>query len=116
MRFLENSALFRADLIKTPVLMLHNDRDDAVPYTQGLEFFLALRRLNKEVYMFNYNGEPHGLRRRANQRDYFIRQFQFFEHFLKGATRPAWMETGIRYMDREKPEAQAWQPASEARN
>lgn len=115
MRFLENSAIFRADLIKTPLLMLHNDRDDAVPYTQGLEFFLALRRLNKEVYLFNYNGEPHGLRRRANQRDYFMRQFQFFEHYLKGTRRPGWMETGIRYIDREKPEAQAWQPASDAK-
>ena len=59
MRYIENSPLFQADRIKTPVLMIHNDADDAVPWTQGIEFYLALRRLGKEVYMFTYNGEPH---------------------------------------------------------
>jgi dipeptidyl aminopeptidase/acylaminoacyl peptidase len=112
MRYFDNSPLFRADQIQTPLLMLHNDRDDAVPFTQGLEFFLALRRLNKEVYFFNYNGEPHGLRKRANQRDYAIRTFEFFGHFLQGAPKPAWMEKGIPYLDREKPEAQAWRPVA----
>ena len=48
--------------MKTPLLMLHNDKDDAVPWYQGIEYYLALRRLGKEVYLFNYNGEPHGLR------------------------------------------------------
>lgn len=110
MRYLDNSPLFRADQIKTPLLMLHNDRDDAVPFTQGIEFFLALRRLEKEVYFFNYNGEPHGLRKRANQRDYTIRLFEFFGHYLQDKAKPAWMEKGIPYLDREKPEAQAWRP------
>jgi len=110
MRYLDNSPLFRADQVKTPLLMLHNDRDDAVPFTQGIEFFLALRRLEKEVYFFNYNGEPHGLRKRANQFDYAIRMFEFFGHFLKDEAKPAWMTNGIPYLDREKPEAQAWRP------
>jgi dipeptidyl aminopeptidase/acylaminoacyl peptidase len=77
--------------------MLHNDKDDAVPFTQGLEFYLALRRLNKEVYFFNYNGEPHGLRKRPNQKDYAQRMFEFFGHFLQGAPAPEWMEKGIPY-------------------
>lgn len=110
MRYLDNSPLFRADQVNTPLLMLHNDGDDAVPFTQGLEFFLALRRLNKEVYFFNYNGEPHGLRKRANQRDYAIRMFEFFGHFLKDEAKPAWMEKGIPYLDRDRPDAQAWRP------
>ena len=97
MRYLDNSPLFRADQIQTPLLMLHNDKDDAVPFTQGLEFYLALRRLNKEVYFFNYNGEPHGLRKRPNQKDYAQRMFEFFGHFLQGAPAPEWMEKGIPY-------------------
>ncbi len=102
MRFLENSPVFRADRVQTPVLMLHNDQDDAVPWYQGIEYYLALRRLGKEVYMFNYNGEPHGLRRRANQKDYTIRLQQFFDHFLKGAAKPEWMEKGIPFLERER--------------
>jgi dipeptidyl aminopeptidase/acylaminoacyl peptidase len=96
-RFLENSPLFQADRIQTPLMMLHNDRDDAVPWYQGIEYYLALRRLGKEVYLFNYPGEFHGLRRRVNQADYTVRMQQFFDHHLKGAPKPAWMEKGIPY-------------------
>jgi dipeptidyl aminopeptidase/acylaminoacyl peptidase len=102
MLFLENSPVFRANQVQTPLLMIHNDNDDAVPWYQGIEYFLALRRLGKEVYMFNYNGEPHGLRKRANQKDYAMRLQQFFDYFLKGAPKPDWMQKGIPYVQREK--------------
>jgi len=110
-RFIENSPIFMADRVKTPLLMLHNDQDDAVPWYQGIEYFLALRRLGKECYLFNYNGEPHGLRKKANQRDYTMRMQQFFDHHLKGATAPAWMEKGIPYLEREKEKEQWKTPA-----
>jgi acetyl esterase/lipase len=100
MRYIENSPIFMADRIKTPVLMVHNDADDAVPWYQGIEFYLALRRLDKEVYFFNYNGEGHGLRNRANQKDYTVRLQQFFDHYLKDAPMPAWMRDGRRYVDK----------------
>lgn len=96
LRYVENSPLFWADKIQTPLLMLHNDQDDAVPWYQGIEFIMALRRLDKEAYMFNYNGEPHGLRQRVNQQDWTVRMQQFFDHHLKGAPAPAWMAEGIR--------------------
>lgn len=102
MRFIENSPIFHAPRVQTPILMLHNDQDDAVPWYQGIEYYLALRRLGKEVYLFNYNGEFHGLRRRQNQKDYTRRMQEFFDHFLKGAPAPEWMEKGIPYLQREK--------------
>jgi dipeptidyl aminopeptidase/acylaminoacyl peptidase len=102
MLYLENSPVFRANQVKTPLLMLHNDNDDAVPWYQGIEYFLALRRLGKEVYMFNYNGEPHGIRKRQNQKDYAMRLLQFFDYNLKGAAKPEWMERGIPYLQKEK--------------
>lgn len=102
MRFIENSPVFQAHRVQTPILMVHNDNDDAVPWYQGIEYYLALRRLGKEVYMFNYNGEFHGLRRRQNQKDYTRRMQEFFDYFLKGAAKPDWMEKGIPYLEREK--------------
>ena len=102
MRFIENSPVFNAHRVRTPILMVHNDNDDAVPWYQGIEYFLALRRLNKEAYMFNYNGEYHGLRRRHNQKDYTRRLQEFFDYHLKGAAKPEWMERGIPYLEREK--------------
>ena len=102
MKFIENSPIFMADRVQTPLLMLHNDQDDAVPWYQGIEYYLALRRLGKEVYLLNYNGQPHGLRTKGTQRDYTVRMFQFFEHHLKGAAMPEWMAKGVPFSDREK--------------
>ena len=105
-KYMENSPLFYVKNVQTPVLMLHNDNDDAVPWYQGIEFYLSLRRLNKEVYFFNYNGEFHGLRKRQNQKDYSRRMKEFFDHKLKGAPAPEWMKTGIPYLQREKEKEQ----------
>jgi dipeptidyl aminopeptidase/acylaminoacyl peptidase len=114
MLFLENSPVFHADRVRTPLLMIHNDQDDAVPWYQGIEYFLALRRLGKEVYMFNYNGEFHGLRKRINQKDYVMRLQQFFDHHLKGAPKPEWMERGIPFLEREK-EKERLKPVADAK-
>jgi dipeptidyl aminopeptidase/acylaminoacyl peptidase len=103
-RFIENSPIFWADRVQTPVLILQNDGDTAVPWYQGIEFFLALRRLGKEVYLFNYNGQPHGLQNRADQKDYAIRMQQYFDHYLKGAPAPDWMTKGVPYLERDKTE------------
>ncbi len=100
LRYIENSPIFMADRVNTPLLMIHNDADDAVPWYQGIEYYLALRRLNKEVYLFTYNGEPHGLRKRADQKDYAMRLQQFFDYYLKGAAKPDWMEHGIPYLNK----------------
>jgi len=102
MQFIENSPIFMLDRVTTPVMIIANDADDAVPFYQGIEMFLGLRRLGKEAYLFNYNGEPHHLNRRPNQKDYTMRMQQFFDHYLKGGPVPEWMEKGVPYMDRDK--------------
>ncbi len=107
MRYIENSPVFMADRVQTPLLMIHNDQDDAVPWYQGIEYFLALRRLGKEVYLLNYNGEPHNLAKRAAARDFAMRMFQFFECHLKDKPAPEWMEKGVPFLDREK-EKEQW--------
>lgn len=102
LKYIENSPVFHIKRVTTPLLILHDDNDDAVPWYQGIELFLALRRNGKEAYLLNYNGEFHGLRRRHNQMDYAIRMKQFFDHFLKDAPKPEWMERGVPFQDREK--------------
>lgn len=93
--YIKNSPLFKADKVKTPLLMLHNDKDDAVPWYQGIEYFTALRRLGKPVWMINYNDELHGINERKNRKDWTIRMAQFFDHYLKGAPAPVWMKEGV---------------------
>ncbi|MDT8341869.1 MAG: prolyl oligopeptidase family serine peptidase [Longimicrobiales bacterium] len=94
-RYIENSPLFQADKVETPLLMMHNDEDGAVPWYQGIEYFSALRRLGKPVWMLNYNGEDHGLRQRKNQKDWTVRMQQFFDHYLMDAPPPVWLEYGV---------------------
>jgi len=97
LRYVENSPLFWADKVKTPLLMMHNDGDGAVPWYQGIEMFVALRRLGKEVYLLNYNGDEHNPTKRANQKDVAMRMQQFFDHHLRGMPAPAWMREGIPF-------------------
>lgn len=93
--YLENSPLFYADKIETPLLIMHNDADGAVPWYQGIEYFSALRRLGKKVWMMEYNNEAHNLKERRNRKDLTIRLQQYFDYYLKGAPMPAWMKKGI---------------------
>ncbi len=98
--YLHNSPVFYADKIETPLLMMHNDEDGAVPWYQGIEMFVAMRRLQRPVWMLNYNGEAHGLRREPNRKDWAVRMQQFFDHYLKDAPAPVWMEDGIPAVDK----------------
>lgn len=96
LQYIENSPLFFAPKVQTPLLIRHNDGDGAVPWYQGIEYFVALRRLNKPVWMLNYNGGPHNEKHRSpNSRDLSIRMMQFFDHYLKGQPAPVWMTKGI---------------------
>jgi dipeptidyl aminopeptidase/acylaminoacyl peptidase len=95
LRYLENSPLIHADKVKTPLLMMANDKDGAVPWQQGIEYFTALRRLDKRAWMLNYNGEAHNLVERRNRKDFSVRLSQFFDYYLNSGPLPVWMAEGI---------------------
>ncbi len=94
--YIHNSPIFYADKIETPLMIVHNDGDGAVPWDQGIQLFLALRRLNKPAWLINYNGEPHNLRDKSPDcKDLSIRMMQFFNSYLKDESSPTWMIKGI---------------------
>ena len=95
LRYLENSPLFTIDKINTPILIMHNDDDGAVPWYQGIEFFIGLRRLQKPSWLLNYNEADHWPTKLRDMHDFQIRMAQFFDHYLKGAPMPKWMDEGI---------------------
>lgn len=93
--YIENSPLFHIPKIETPLLMMHNDADGAVPYYQGIEMFMGMRRLGKPSWLLVYNNEAHNLRKMKNKRDLSVRMMQFFDHYLKDAEEPVWMQKGL---------------------
>lgn len=93
--YIENSPLFHFPKVNTPVAIMHNDEDGAVPWYQGIEMFTALRRLNKPVWLLNYNGDKHNLMQRQNRKDIQRRQLEFFNHFLKDKPAAPWIDKGV---------------------
>lgn len=57
--YVKNSPIFCADKVTTPILLVNNKGDSQVPFSQGVEFFTALRRLGKKVWMLQYDGSGH---------------------------------------------------------
>lgn len=93
--YIENSPLFHLPKVSTPLAIMSNDADGAVPWYQGIELFTGLRRLGKPVWLLNYNNEAHNLVQRQNRKDIQRREQQFFDHFLKGAPAPQWLKQGV---------------------
>lgn len=92
--YIENSPVFFADRIQTPTLIMFGDEDDAVPWYQGIELYLSMRRFDKDVIFLQYHGEPHHPQRYANKMDYTIRMKEYFDHYLKGAPAAEWIRNG----------------------
>ncbi len=93
--YIENSPLFHLQKVKTPLVIMSNDADGAVPWYQGIELFTAMRRLGKQVWLLDYNGEAHNLVERRNRKDIQIREQQYFDWLLKGEKPPKWITEGV---------------------
>lgn len=98
--YIENSPVFNLDKVNTPVLILHNDEDGAVPWYQGIEYFVGLRRLGKPTWLLNYNNEPHWPVKWQNRLDFNIRMEQFFDHYLMDTPMPRWMKRGVPALEK----------------
>ncbi|WP_316750122.1 S9 family peptidase [Pedobacter gandavensis] len=112
--FTRNSPIYHIKKVQTPLLLLHNDKDGAVDYTQGIEYYNGLRRLNKPVVMITYRGENHGIAKLPNRKDYAVRMMEYFDYMLKDKPAPDWWAKGINRSDMEKHlEARAFENAEE---
>ncbi len=98
--YIENSPLFYADRINTPLLIQFGDEDGAVPWYQGIELYLAMRRLGKDCVFLQYRGEPHHLQKYPNKLDYAMKMKEYFDHYLKGLPAPQWISKGVPYRGR----------------
>lgn len=100
--YIENSPLFFADKVNTPILIMFGDKDDAVPWHEGVQYYLALKREGKDTIFLQYEGEPHHLKKFANQVDFSIRMKEYFDHYLMGKTKANWMREGEPYINEEE--------------
>jgi dipeptidyl aminopeptidase/acylaminoacyl peptidase len=84
-RYVENSPIFYLDRVTTPLLIVHGERDEAVPAFLADEVFSGLRRLGRAVTYVRYTGEGHweGQWSYADQVDVLQREIEWFDRHLK---------------------------------
>ncbi|MEJ6475943.1 S9 family peptidase [Pseudoalteromonas piscicida] len=99
--YIENSPVFYADKVNTPILIMFGDKDGAVPWQEGIQYYLALRRHDKDAIFLQYEGEPHHLKQFSNQVDYSIRMKEYFDHYLKGQPPADWITSGEAFSAEE---------------
>lgn len=100
--YIENSPIFHLPNVKTPLLIMANDEDGAVPWYQGIEMFTGLKRLGKPCWMLNYNGDDHNLTKLPNKIDLSIRMRQYFDYYLQGKPAPKWLKDGLPAIQKGK--------------
>ena len=94
--WINNSPVFNADKVSTPLLIIHGKGDTRVPWLQGVEFYTSLRLLTKKVWLLSYvDGDHCTLFNERDQSDCVIRMNQFFDHYLKSKPAPIWMTQGV---------------------
>jgi dipeptidyl aminopeptidase/acylaminoacyl peptidase len=83
-RYIEHSAIFRLDRVKTPLLTISGDQDPNVPANQSRELYYALRRLGKEVEWVRYtNGGHRPPNSVAESIDFENRIVAWYDKYLK---------------------------------
>ena len=82
---LERSPIYHADKVRTPLLIMHGQKDTRVHPSQSLEMYRHVKvRTDTPVRLVYYPGEGHGNRNTAAQYDYALRLERWMNHFLKG--------------------------------
>lgn len=92
--YIKNSVVFQSNKVYTPLLMFHTTNDGTCHFSNAVEFFTALRRQRKKVWMLEYEEGDHGVNGKSAD-DFSIRMAQFFDHYLKGVPPPKWMTQGV---------------------
>ncbi|AXY74752.1 S9 family peptidase [Paraflavitalea soli] len=87
----QNSPVLNANNITTPLMIVHNKLDGSINYRQGVEMYMAMRRLGKPCWLLQYDRSGHTLSNRQDAIDYTLRLTQFFDHYLQYKPAPRWM-------------------------
>jgi len=81
--YVDQSPLFRADKIHTPLLLLHGNADTNVPLIESLQMFTALKLLGREVALVEVEGQNHHILDYGKREKWLATQMAWFQRWLK---------------------------------
>lgn len=79
----KHSAIYRIKNVKTPTQIIHGQNDFRVPFTQGQEFYVALKRLGVPTEMIVLPRTPHGPREPKLQMAVSPLILEWFSHYAE---------------------------------
>ena len=88
--YVDQSPLFNADKIHTPLLLLHGNADTNVPLIESLQMFTALKLLGREVALVEVQGENHHILEYTKKEKWLATQMAWFQKWLKDD--PSWWD------------------------
>ena len=88
--YVDQSPLFNADKIHTPLLLLHGNADTNVPLIESLQMFTALKLLGREVALVEVEGQNHHITDYGKREKWLATQMAWFQRWLKDD--PSWWE------------------------
>jgi dipeptidyl aminopeptidase/acylaminoacyl peptidase len=88
--YVDQSPLFNADKIHTPLLLLHGNADTNVPLIESLQMFTALKLLGREVALVEVTGENHHIQEYTKKEKWLATQMAWFQKWLKDD--PSWWD------------------------
>jgi len=88
--YTEQSPLFHADKINTPLLLLQGGADTNVPIGESIQMFNALRILGKTVEFVTVDGENHAIYTYQKRIDWNKTIYAWFARWLKD--QPEWWQ------------------------
>ena len=88
--YVDQSPLFNADKIHTPLLLLHGNADTNVPLIESLQMFTALKLLGREVSLVEVEGENHHILDYSKKEKWLATQMAWFQKWLKDD--PSWWD------------------------
>ncbi|MDR3366363.1 MAG: prolyl oligopeptidase family serine peptidase [Prevotellaceae bacterium] len=89
--YVEQSPLFNADKIKTPLLLLHGMEDTNVPVGESIQMFTALKILGRPVEFIQVKGENHGIATYKRKLEWSYSIYAWFAKWLQD--NPSWWDS-----------------------
>ncbi|WP_219929390.1 alpha/beta hydrolase family protein [Sphingobacterium athyrii] len=91
-RYIKNNPILNVEKVNAPILLWAGKNDRIVPWDQTMEFYIGLRRYNKDVIaLFYKNGNHSFMNETPEEIDASTKVLNWWDYFLKGKQDLPWI-------------------------